>query len=324
MRSGETGDEVVKNIEWLAPVCLCLLGLAGHAAIADSEQTTFAANKSSSVASDDSHLRQQFFAEYPGAVERLKQAVRRLRCKGRYRRMANSDSQEPWLDFSVLTYDGKLRFELKVSKYSVAVPVSEAILVTPGLAAKVLEPRTESAWLEYEGAKPSGEMDIPTARFMARFLYAAYSDDGISILDGISEKRITVQSVTRHPNNPDFVVVECTHRDTEGDPKYRAGGTLSLVLSPKQDWAIRELRMTSMPYDFETRKVVDVFKLAGGGFVPRKCQLEVFSLSTPRKLQEKYQFEMTEIAPVESVAPRSSRLQHWGYIVRRAFGAWWS
>ena|GEM_PF-3714412 len=314
----------MKNIEWLAPVCLCLLGLARHAALADSGQTTLAANKTSSVASDDSDLRTRFFAEYPAAVERLKQAVGRLRCKGRYRSMASSDSQEPWLDFSVLTYDGKLRFELKVSKYSLAVPVSEAFLVTPGLAAKVCEPRTESAWLEYEGAEPSIEMRISLARFMARFLFATYSDDGACILDEISHQRVTVQSVTRHPKNPDFVVVECTHRDLGGvlgdDPKYRAEGTLTLVLSPKQDWAIRELRMTSMPYAFESRSEVDVFKLADGGFVPRKCQIEVFSLSTPRKLKEKYQFEMSEMAVLESVAPEEFSLEALG--VHRPARSW--
>lgn len=157
--------------------------------------------------------------------------------------------------------------------------------------------------LESLGTEPSAEMRINPARFLTRFLDATFSDDGDCILDGIIGKRITVRRVTKSSQHPDLVLVECGFRDTLGAPKERAEGTLSLVLFPRQDWAIREFVMTSMRYAIETRKGVEVFQLADGRFAPRRVELQVRDLSSARTLREKYQFEITEMAVAASVGP---------------------
>lgn len=298
----------------LSLVWLALVHLAPGAIFADSKlvAATLISGKVPFASTEDSKLRQRFFSEYPPAAARLKRAVERLRCKGRYRSVSPSRSEQPWLDFSVLVYDGKVRFERKVQKYNLLEPVAEAVLITPGLSAKVVEPLSEFAWLEYEGAKPSNEILVSTVLYLYRFLHAAFSIDGESIVDGISQKKLTVHNVTRHPENRAFVLVECTHRETEGDPKWRAEGTLSLVLSPAEDWAVREIRLTSMPYGFEMRATLDVAPLGDVGFVPRNYRVEVFGIGSSEELREKHEFEVTETAFVESVSAEEFSLEALG------------
>ncbi len=236
---------------------------------------------------DKPALAARFYAEYPEAVKRLEAAVATLHGKARFRVQRPDRPKRSWAELEFFVSGEKVRFENEVPEEQRKGPRADptrarAVLLTPELCAHVKDPHTEFAYLEYKGEELTPALIVRRSLMLWQYVKAAYCLDGQPILPKIQNNSWVIKEVKRYGRGGEWVALDCSYHQHDTLPdssKVTGTGTAVLVLSPGEDWAIRELHLRAKtPASFESSRYVDeLVRLPQGGYIPKKIR----KLTTP-------------------------------------------
>lgn len=143
----------------------------------------------------------------------------------------------------------------------------------------VNDPNTSFVSAEYLGATESRAMKSRLTIFGWRFLKATYCYDGESVLghfEGKESSSWAVTAVRASQLHQGWVEVHYNSNIEDPEqPEMSASGTGTVVFSPADDWAVRELRFaTGAPYNLQGHlEIPELLRLPAGGILAKALTL---------------------------------------------------
>jgi len=301
---------------------------------ADNDEVAPPPNSDQGESDAEEKKKRSYLEKYAKASARLEAGVSRLHARGRFRRF-NAKDQQPmaWTAVEYFVEDDKLRINMDhgPSKNDTDAQPPYALLLTPDVAAQVVDPGTDLAWPKYLAETPKRSFEAEVKITAWRFLRASYCCTGSSVTTQLANGGWTLESVEADPENNGWLLVRCKYvNQHKDDPRRNSQGTVDIWMDESQDFVIRKARSASNLADMSIDAGPYV-RVGDGGWLPKALSCVWYLPSTDhsapgreqRRFLERWEFELLDDVETSDIPDSYFTLESLG-IASPSHRRWWT